>query len=174
MKNWYIVHVFTGQEKKVKRVLEERIALEDKKDEFGYVYIPVENVAKIRNREKVITEKRIYPGYLVIEMEPTDENFRLIRNTSGIMDFLGSDTPQALSNEEVERMLIIMETKVNRVSREIPFQQGDAVKVIDGPFVDFNGSVEEVYPDREKVKVIVTIFGRSTPVELSFLQIKLL
>ncbi|TET23639.1 MAG: transcription termination/antitermination factor NusG [Candidatus Cloacimonadota bacterium] len=174
MKKWYIVHVFTGQEKKVKRVLEERIALEGKKDEFGYVYIPVENVAKIKNRQKVVTEKRIYPGYVVIEMEPADENFRLIRNTAGVMDFLGSDNPQTLSDEEVQRMLNIMETKVNRISREIPFQQGDAVRIIDGPFIDFNASVEDVYPDREKAKVIVTIFGRSTPVELSFYQIKLL
>jgi transcriptional antiterminator NusG len=90
------------------------------------------------------------------------------------MDFLGSDGPQPLSDQEVERMLDIMETKVNRVSREIPFQQGDAVKIIDGPFIDFNGSVDEVYPDREKVKVVVTIFGRETPVELSFFQVKLL
>lgn len=174
MKKWFVVHVFTGQEKKVKKVLEERIALEARKDEFGYVYIPVENVAKIKNREKVVTEKRIYPGYLVIEMEPTEDNFRLVQNTSGVMDFLGSDIPQPLSDGEVERMLEIMETKVNRISREIPFQQGDAVVIIDGPFVDFNGSVEEVYPDREKLKVVVTIFGRSTPVELSFLQVKLL
>ncbi len=174
MKKWYIIHVFTGQEKKVKRVLEEQIALDGKKEEFGYVYIPIENVAKIRNREKVVTERRIYPGYLVIEMEPTDENFRLVRNIAGVMDFLGSDTPQPLAEAEVERMLDIMKTKVNRVSREIPFQQGDAVKIIDGPFVDFNASVEDVYPDREKVKVVVTIFGRSTPVELSFYQIKLL
>ncbi len=174
MKKWFIVHVFTGQEKKVKRVLEERIALEGKKDEFGYVYIPVENVAKIKNREKVVTERRIYPGYVVIEMEPADENFRLIRNTAGVMDFLGSDDPQALSDEEVQRLLNVMKTKVNRVSREIPFQQGDAVRIIDGPFIDFNASIEDVYPDREKVKVVVTIFGRSTPVELSFYQIKLL
>ena len=174
MKKWYIVHVFTGQEKKVKRILEERIALEGKRDEFGYIYIPIENVAKIRNREKIITEKRIYPGYLVVEMEPNDENFRLIKNTTGVMDFLGSDSPQPLSEEEVARMLDIMKTKVNRVSREVPFRQGDAVKIIDGPFVDFNGAVEEVYPDREKVKIVVTIFGRSTPVELNFFQIKLL
>ncbi len=174
MKKWYIVHVFTGQEKKVKKILEERIALEERKDEFGYVYIPIEHVAKIRNREKVITEKRIYPGYLVVEMEPSDENFRLIKNTSGVMDFLGSDNPQSLSEEEVARMLDIMKTKVNRVSREIPFRKGDAIRIIDGPFVEFNGVVEEVYPDREKVKVVVTIFGRATPVELNFLQIKLL
>lgn len=174
MKKWYIVHVFTGQEKKVKKILEERIALEERKDEFGYVYISIEHIAKIRNREKVITEKRIYPGYLVVEMEPSDENFRLIKNTSGVMDFLGSDNPQSLSEEEVARMLDIMKTKVNRVSREIPFRQGDAIRIIDGPFVEFNGVVEEVYPDREKVKVVVTIFGRATPVELNFLQIKLL
>lgn len=174
MKKWYIVHVFTGQEKKVKKILEERIALEERKDEFGYVYIPIEHVAKIRNREKVITEKRIYPGYLVVEMEPSDENFRLIKNTSGVMDFLGSDNPQSLSEEEVARMLDIMKTKVNRVSREIPFRKGDAIRIIDGPFVEFNGVVEDVYPDREKVKVVVTIFGRATPVELNFLQIKLL
>jgi len=174
MKKWYIIHVFTGQEKKVKKILEERIALEERKDEFGYVYIPIEHVAKIRNREKVITEKRIYPGYLVVEMEPSDENFRLIKNTSGVMDFLGSDNPQSLSEEEVARMLDIMKTKVNRVSREIPFRKGDAIRIIDGPFVEFNGVVEEVYPDREKVKVVVTIFGRATPVELNFLQIKLL
>jgi len=174
MKKWYIVHVFTGQEKKVKKILEERIALEERKDEFGYVYIPIEHVAKIRNREKVITEKRIYPGYLVVEMKPSDENFRLIKNTSGVMDFLGSDNPQSLSEEEVARMLDIMKTKVNRVSREIPFRQGDAIRIIDGPFVEFNGVVEEVYPDREKVKIVVTIFGRATPVELNFLQIKLL
>lgn len=174
MKQWYIVHVFTGQEKKVKRLLEERIALGEKKDEFGYVYIPVENVAKIRNKEKVVTEKRIYPGYLVVEMEPSEENFRLVKNTFGVMDFLGSNNPQPLSEAEVERMLEIMKTKVNRVSREIPFQQGDSVRIIDGPFIDFNGVVEEVYPEREKVKVVVTIFGRQTPVELNFLQVKLL
>ena len=174
MKKWYIVHVFTGQEKKVKKLLEERIAREAEKEEFGCVYIPIENVAKIRNRQKIITEKRIYPGYLVVEMESTDENFRLIRNTTGVMDFLGSESPQPLSEKEVERMIQIMKTKVNRVSREIPFHKGDTVTIIDGPFIDFNGSVEEVYPEREKIKVVVTIFGRSTPVELNFLQVKLL
>ncbi|OQX56004.1 MAG: transcription termination/antitermination factor NusG [Candidatus Cloacimonas sp. 4484_209] len=174
MKKWYVVHVFTGQEKKVKKLLEERIALEGKKDDFGYVYIPIENVAKIRKKEKVITERRIYPGYIVVEMEPDEENFRLVRNTTGVMDFLGSDNPQPLSEIEVERLLEIMKTKVNRVAREIPFQQGDSVTIIDGPFIDFNGVVEEVYPDREKVKVVVTIFGRQTPVELNFLQVKLL
>ncbi len=174
MKKWYIVHVFTGQEKKIKNLLEEQINLRGKKDEFGYVYIPVENIAKIKNKEKVITEKRIYPGYLVLEMEPNDENFRLVRNTSGVMDFLGSDKPQELSEAEAERMLEIMRTKVSRILREIPFQKGDSVIIIDGPFVDFNGVVEEAHLDREKVKVVVTIFGRATPVELSFLQVKLL
>jgi transcriptional antiterminator NusG len=174
MRKWFIVHVFTGQEKKVKKLIEESIALAGKKEEFGYIYIPVENVAKIRKQEKVVKEKRIYPGYIVIEMEPTDENFRLVRNITGVMDFLGSSQPQPLSDEEVERMLYLMETKVNRVSREIPFQKGDTVKIIDGPFMDFNGTIEEVYSEREKIKVVVTIFGRATPVELSFYQVKLL
>ena len=174
MKKWYIVHVFTGQEKKVKKLLEERIVLNADKDDFGSVYIPVENVAKIRKQEKVITEKRIYPGYIAVEMEPKESNFRLIRNTNGVMDFLGSTEPQALSDEEVKRMVQSMEKKISRVLREIPFRKGDTVTVIDGPFIDFNATVEEVYPDREKLKVVVTIFGRATPVELSFFQIKTL
>jgi transcription antitermination factor NusG len=106
MKKWFIVHVFTGQEKKVKRVLEERIALDSKKEEFGYVYIPVENVARIRNREKVVTEKRIYPGYLVIEMEPTEDNFRLVRNIAGVMDLRLSTDHLSISTRRL-RMFIL-------------------------------------------------------------------
>ncbi len=174
MKKWYIVQVFTGQEKKIQKLIEEKIAIQGKEEEFGHVYIPVENVGRIKNREKVVTERRIYPGYIVIEMEPMDENFRFIRNITGVMDFLGRDDPQALSEEEAQKMVEIMETKINRISREIPFQKGDSVRIIDGPFLEFNGMVEDVYPDREKVKVVVTIFGRQTPVELNFLQLKLL
>jgi len=174
MKKWYIIQVFTGQEKKIQKLIEEKIAIQGKGEEFEHVYIPIENVARIKNREKVVTERRIYPGYIVLEMEPIEENFRLVRNIAGVMDFLGSENPQALSKEEAGKMVEIMETKVNRISREIPFQKGDSVRIIDGPFLEFNGVVEDVYPDREKVKIVVTIFGRQTPVELNFLQLKLL
>ncbi len=140
---------------------------------FGRIIIPVENLVKVRKGKKVIEERRLYPGYIVIEMVPNDETLRLVNSVPGVTHFLGSrHKPTPLSPREVEALLTQVEESKQRVVTKIPFAKGERVTVIDGPFTDFIGTVEEVYPEREKVKVMVVIFGRPTPIELGFHQLK--
>jgi len=171
-KEWYIVHVLTGYEEKVKHIIEERIKQAGVEDKFGEIKIPKRKVSKLsKSGKSVVTEKRLYPGYILIKIEKTNETMNLIASTPHIVGFLGSKSAHSISDEEVERILDIMEKKVD-IEKEIPYQKDDVIRIIDGPFTDFSGVVEEIYPDRERIKVMVTIFGRSTPVELNVYQVQ--
>jgi transcriptional antiterminator NusG len=170
---WFVVHTLTGHEQKVKKILEKTILEKGLEDAFGRIVIPVENLVRVRKGKKVIEERRLYPGYLVIEMEGSDENLRLVNSISGVTHFLGSKTkPIPLDNAEVQALLDQVKESKEKVVTKIPFTKGERVTVTDGPFTDFIGTVEEVYEEREKVKVLVVIFGRTTPIELGFHQLK--
>jgi len=171
-KEWYIVHVLTGFEEKVKHIIEERIKQSGLEDRFGEITIPKRKVSKLsKDGKSVVTEKTLYPGYILVRMEKTNETMNLIASTPHIVGFLGSKSAHNISEEEVQKILNIMEKKVD-VEKEFPYQKGDVIRIIDGPFTDFSGVVEEIYPDRERIKVMVTIFGRSTPVELNIYQVQ--
>ncbi len=171
--NWFVVHTLTGHEQKVKKILEKFIKENGMENYFGRIVIPVENLVKIRKGKKVTEERRLYPGYIVIEMEPTNDTLKLVNSVPGVTHFLGSkNKPIPLSQEEVESLLLQVEEAKKKVVTKIPFAKGERVTVTDGPFTDFIGTVEEIYPEREKVKVMVVIFGRPTPIELGFHQLK--
>lgn len=170
---WFVVHTLTGHEGKVKRILQKVIKENNLDTSFGRIIIPVENQVRVRKGKKIIEERRLYPGYIVIEMEDTDDNLRLVNGISGVTHFLGSKTkPIPLGEEEVKALLDQVEESKEKVVTKIPFTKGERVTVIDGPFTDFVGTVEDVFPEREKVKVLVVIFGRTTPIELGFHQLK--
>jgi transcriptional antiterminator NusG len=170
---WFVVHTLTGHEGKVKRILTKVIKEKNLESAFGRIVIPVENQVRVRKGKKVIEERRLYPGYIVIEMEDNDENLRLVNGVSGVTHFLGSKTkPIPLDEDEVKALLEQVEESKEKVVTKIPFTKGERVTVIDGPFTDFIGTVEDVFPEREKVKVLVVIFGRTTPIELGFHQLK--
>jgi transcriptional antiterminator NusG len=171
MKQWYIIHVYSGYERRVKHFLEEAISNEGLGDEFGRIFIPTETISKVREGNRKVLERQLYPGYIVIEMEPTKEALRLVSQTPGVTTFFGSKL-QSLKDSDVQRILALVERKGRTTPAEVPFKKGESIKITDGPFTDFVGSVEEIDLDREKVKVMVTIFGRATPVELSFVQVK--
>jgi transcriptional antiterminator NusG len=170
---WYVVHTLTGHEHKVKKILLKMIAEKHMETSFGNIVIPVENQVRIKKGKKVVEEKRLYPGYIVIEMEGNDETLRLVNSISGVTHFLGSKTkPTPLGKNEVEDLLKQVEESKEKVVTKIPFAKGERVSVTDGPFTDFVGTIEELYPEREKVKLMVVIFGRTTPIELGFHQLK--
>lgn len=170
---WFVVHTLTGHEQKVKKILQKLITEKNLEAAFGRILIPIENLVRVKKGKKVIEERRLYPGYLVIEMEGSDENLRLVNNISGVTHFLGSKTkPIPLEEDEVKALLDQVEESKEKVITKIPFSKGERVTVTDGPFTDFIGTVEDVYPEREKVKVLVVIFGRTTPIELGFHQLK--
>lgn len=172
---WFVVHTLTGHEQKVKKILQKLIKEKELEDSFGRIIIPVENLVRIRKGKRVVEERRLYPGYLVIEMDGNDETLRLVNSISGVTHFLGSRRkPTPLSQEEIEALLVQVKESKDKVVTKIPFTKGERVTVTDGPFSDFIGTVEEVYPEREKVKVLVVIFGRTTPIELGFHQLKAL
>jgi len=170
---WYVVHTLTGHEHKVRKILEKMVKDKEMENSFGRIIIPVENQVRIKKGKKVVEEKRLYPGYIVIEMEGNDETLRLVNSISGVTHFLGSkDKPIPLGDDEVTELLKQLEESKEKVVTKIPFAKGERVAVTDGPFTDFVGTIEEIYPEREKVKVLVVIFGRTTPIELGFQQLK--
>ena len=170
---WFVVHTLTGHEQKVKKILLKMIKEKALENSFAKIVIPIENTVRIRKGKKVVEERRIYPGYIVIEMEENDETIRLVNSISGVTHFLGSKTkPAPLSEEEIRNLLAQVEESKDKVVAKIPFTKGERVTITDGPFTDFIGTVEDVFPEREKVKVSVVIFGRTTPIELGFHQLK--
>lgn len=171
--HYFVVHTITGHEQKVRKLLQKIIKEKKLEDSFGRIIIPVENLVQVRKGKKVIEERRLYPGYIVIEMEGNDENMRLVNSISGVTHFLGSKSkPIPLEQREVDALLEQVEESKEKVITKIPFAKGERVTVTDGPFTDFIGTVEDVFPEREKVKVLVVIFGRTTPIELGFHQLK--
>jgi transcription termination/antitermination protein NusG len=173
-KQWYVVHVYSGMEKSVLKAMLERIERAALQTFFGKILVPSEEVVEIKGGQKSITERRIFPGYVLVEMELTDETWHLVKSTPRVTGFLGGkgNRPAPISEKEVEKILSQMEEGVEKPKPKVLFEVGEMVRVKDGPFADFNGNVEDVNYEKSKVRVSVAIFGRSTPVELDFGQVE--
>jgi transcriptional antiterminator NusG len=173
-KHWYVVHTYSQFEKSVQRALTERIQREGMQDKFGQILVPVEEVVELKSGQKSITERKFFPGYVLVEMEMTDESWHLVKNTPKVTGFLGGSAmkPSPISEKEVQNIMQQMQAGVEKPRPKVLFEVGELVRVKEGPFTDFNGSVEDVNYDKNKIRVAVTIFGRSTPVELDFGQVE--
>ncbi len=172
-KSWYIVHTYSGFENKVKESLEQRVAAYGLEDMIGKVLIPEENIVEKRGGKEVKSARRFFPGYILIEMRMSDEAWHVVKNTPKVTGFVGAgNRPSPLSQEEVEAILLQVQTAAEKPKPKYTFDKGDQVRINEGPFTSFNGVVDEVNLDRNTLKVMVTIFGRATPVELDFLQVE--
>jgi transcription termination/antitermination protein NusG len=170
-RRWYVIHTYSGYENKVKTNLEHRIQSMDMGDKIFQVLVPTEEEIEIKNGKRHPVERKIYPGYVLVEMAMSDDSWYVVRNTPGVTAFVGSgNKPTELSDQEVRQ--ILRQIKLDAPKYKVAFTKGEAVRVTDGPFTDLHGVVDEVNPERNKVKVLVSIFGRETPVELDFLQIE--
>lgn len=172
-KKWYVVHTQTGCEAKVKASLESRAETAGLKDCIGQVLIPTEKVSEVKDGKKKISERKFFPGYILIEMEMNDESWYLVKNTPGILSFVGSkNKPIPLSPGDVENVLKQQEEKKVKPKPKVDFEVGENVRVKEGAFANFSGVIDEVNPDKGKLRVMVTIFGRATPVELEYWQVE--
>ncbi|MBX6317679.1 transcription termination/antitermination protein NusG [Pigmentiphaga sp.] len=173
-KRWYVVHVYSGMEKSVQKALTERINRAGLQDSFGRILVPTEEVIEVKGGQKSITERRFFPGYVLVEMELTDETWHLVKNTNKVTGFVGGsgNRPTPIPQREVDEILSQMEEGVEKPRPKILFEVGEMVRIKEGPFTDFNGNVEDVNYEKSKLRVSVTIFGRSTPVELDFSQVE--
>jgi len=172
-KNWYIIHSYSGFEKKVAEALKSRIEAAGLTGKFGQIMVPTEDVIEMRGGKKVVTPKLFYPGYVLVEMEMDDDTWHLVRETPRVTGFVGSgQRPSPLSEDEVNRIVHRVEVAAEHPKPKMRFDKGENVKITDGPFKDFNGFVDEINEDRSTLRVMVTIFGRSTPVELDFYQVE--
>jgi transcriptional antiterminator NusG len=170
---WYIVHAYSNFEKKVAESIRDQARIQGLEDQFSEILVPTEDVVEIRRGKKVNSERKFFPGYVLVKMELTDEAYHLIKNTPKVTGFLGSgNKPMPVTEKEVQRIIGSIEEGVERPKPTIRFDIGEAVRVIDGPFASFNGSVEDVDEDRARLKVTVSIFGRATPVELEYAQVE--
>jgi transcription termination/antitermination protein NusG len=165
---WYAIHTYSGQENKVFQYLTELIQTGDMGDKLTHVLMPTQDVVQVKNGKKTKTTRKFFPCYLLVEMELTKETMHVVQNASGVMGFVGGNKPQALRDEEVRRILGQTEKTTRQQISEVPFEIGDAVKIKEGPFKDFDGVVDEIHPEKGKIKVMVSVFGRSTPVEVDF------
>ncbi len=172
--SWYVVHTYSQFEKSVSRALAERIQRENMQDKFGQILVPVEEVVELKGGQKVTSERKFFPGYVLVEMEMTDESWHLVKNTAKVTGFLGGSAmrPTPISEKEVQTIMQQMQAGVEKPRPKVLFEVGEAVRVKEGPFTDFTGMVEEVNYDKNKIRVAVTIFGRATPVELDFGQVE--
>ena len=173
-KRWYIVHAYSGMEKAVERNLRERIDRAGMQDKFGRILVPTEEVVELKNGKKSVTERRIYPGYVLVEMDMADDTWHLVKHTSKVTGFIGGarNRPAPISEAEVAKIVNQMQEGVDKPRPKVQWIVGELVRVKEGPFTDFNGAVEDVNYDKSKVKVSVTIFGRATGVELDFAQVE--
>jgi transcription termination/antitermination protein NusG len=173
MHKWYVLQVLSSQEKKVKKAIEERSVSEKMQDFVEKVVLPIENVSEVKRGQQKIVEKRLWPGYLLIRMTLTDESWQFVKNIGGVVDFLGGETPTELSDEEVNKILEDLEARKSKVTQKHKLQVGDKVKITDGVFVNFIGTVIEVFHDKGRLSVMVSIFGRETRVDdLEFWQVE--
>ena len=172
-KNWYIVHTYSGFENKVKESLEQRVQAYGLQNEIGEVLIPTEDIVEKRGGREVKSARRFFPGYILVEMTMSDHAWHVVKNTPKVTGFVGAGTkPTPLSKEEVEHILEQVKSAAEKPKPKYTFEKGDHVRINEGPFTSFNGVVEDVNLDRNTLKVMVTIFGRATPVELDFLQVE--
>ena len=173
-KRWYVVHAYSGFEKQVKRSLEDRIQRAEMEGLFGDVLVPTEEVVEMKGGQKRRSDRKFFPGYVLVEMEMTDETWHLVKDVPKVMGFIGgtADKPAPISQKEADAILDRVQEGVDKPRPKVLFEPGEMVRVVDGPFNDFNGVVEEVDYDKSRLKVAVLIFGRSTPVELDFHQVE--
>jgi transcriptional antiterminator NusG len=171
---WYVVHAYSGMEKAVERNIIERINRAGMQNKFGRILVPMEEVVEVKNGQKRTTERKFFPGYVLVEMIMDDESWHLVKHTNKVTGFVGGakNRPAPISEAEVMKIVNQMQEGSEKPRHKVEFEVGEYVRVKDGPFTDFNGSVEEVNYEKNKVLVAVTIFGRSTPVELEFSQIE--
>jgi transcriptional antiterminator NusG len=169
---WYVVHVYSGHEQKVKVALEEKIEGSKHPDKFEEILIPTENIIELVNGKQRESLRKFYPGYILVRMHLDDETWHIVTSTQKVTGFLGGkNKPAPISDREAQSIVDKMQQGKNKPQPKYFFEPGDEVRVVDGPFSNFNGTVEDVSPDKEKIKVLVSIFGRATPVELNFIQV---
>jgi transcriptional antiterminator NusG len=170
---WYVVHTYSGYEQKAKLALEERIRSLGKKEFFEEILVPSENVVEIRKGQKRTTNRKFFPGYILVKMELNDDTWLIVKNTAKITGFVGnSNNPPPVPDEEVKRITQQIDDGQLKPKLKVVFEKGDSVRVIDGPFNSFNGAVEDVNLEKGRLKVLVSIFGRATPVDLEFSQVE--
>ncbi|MDK2126342.1 transcription termination/antitermination protein NusG [Parachitinimonas caeni] len=171
---WYVVHAYSGFEKTVQKALKERIERASVQHMFGQILVPVEEVVEMRNGHKALTERKFFPGYVLVEMDMTDETWHLVKNTPKVTGFVGGSgmRPTPISKREVDNILQQMQDGVDKPKPKVLFEVGETLRVTEGPFADFNATVEEVNYDKNKLRVSVLIFGRATPVEVDFSQVE--
>lgn len=173
-KRWYVVHAYSGYEKRVLNGLLERIELHDMQDQFGEILVPTEEVIEMRDGKKRKSERKFYPGYVLVEMEMNDDTWHLVKQTPRVLGFIGgtADKPAPISTREADAILQRVQDGAQAPTQKTVYEPGEIIRVIDGPFADFNGVVEAVDYAKSRLKVAVTIFGRNTPVELEFVQVE--
>jgi transcriptional antiterminator NusG len=173
-KRWYVVHAYSGFEKSVQRALIERVNRAGMQDSFGQILVPVEEVVEMKGGQKSITERKFFPGYVLVEMEMNDESWHLVKSTPKVTGFVGgtANKPAPISEKEVEKIMQQMQDGVDKPRPKVLIEIGEVVRVKEGPFTDFHGSVEDANYEKNKLRVSVTIFGRATPVELDFTQVE--
>jgi transcriptional antiterminator NusG len=173
-KRWYVVHAYSGFEAQVKRSLLERIRRADLQEQFGEILVPTEEVVEMRGGQQRKSERKFFPGYVLVQMEMTDETWHLVKSVPKVMGFIGGtgDRPAPISEREADAILQRVQEGVEKPRPKVLFEPGEVVRVVDGPFNDFNGVVEDVDYDKSRLKVSVLIFGRSTPVDLEFSQVE--
>ncbi|HLT25575.1 MAG TPA: transcription termination/antitermination protein NusG [Zeimonas sp.] len=173
-KRWYVVHVYSGMEKSVARAIRERAERAGMGEKFGRILVPTEEVVEMKGGQRTISERRFFPGYVLVEMEMDDDTWHLVKHTNKVTGFIGGSgtRPSPISEKEVEKIMAQMQEGVEKPRPKTLFEVGEMVRVREGPFTDFNGNVEEVNYDKNRLRVSVTIFGRATPVELEFGQVE--
>lgn len=170
---WYVVHTLSGQEKKVKDTIDMRVKQEGMEELVKLVLVPEENVSEVKSGKKTIRKRRFFPGYILVEMEMTNETWHFINEVNGIIGFIGGGKkPVPLKDQEISEILDQIEEKKSKVKPKVAFEQGESIKVTEGPFLNFNGVVHEVNPEKGRLKVMVSIFGRETPIELEYWQVE--
>ncbi|WP_295445061.1 transcription termination/antitermination protein NusG [uncultured Thiodictyon sp.] len=173
-KRWYVIHAYSGFEGQVKRSLEERVRRAGLEDAFGSVLVPTEEVVEMRNGQQRKSERKFFPGYVLVQMDMSDETWHLVKSVPKVMGFIGGtgDRPAPIPDKQADAILLRMQEGVEKPRPKVLYEPGEVVRVVDGPFTDFNGVVEDVDYDKSRVKVSVLIFGRSTPVDLEFSQVE--
>lgn len=173
MKHWYVVHTQTGSEEKVKSYLENKLTTEQMQEAIGKIIIPTEQVSEVRAGKKKISQRKFFPGYILVEMELNEKTYLFIKNVPSVTGFIGvGKKPMPLPQSEVDNILKRTEETQIKPSPKVLFERGEQIRIKDGPFANFNGSVEEVHPEKGKLKASVSIFGRATPVELEYWQVE--
>lgn len=171
---WFVVHAYSGFEKSVQRVLKERVVQAGMEDRFGEILVPMEEVVEMKGGQKTVTERKFFPGYVLVQMEMDESSWHLVKSTPKVSGFVGGTPtkPAPITQAEVDQILLQMQAGVEKPRHKVAFEVGESVRVTEGPFAEFSGSVEDVNYDKNKLRVSVSIFGRPTPVELDFSQVE--